>query len=148
MYLRSSIFTLIPLALSAALPQPSFAPSPGNYPATGDGDYAGGIFSIPLSDLGKYANTGQPGGSEAPKGNGQKTSGSGPFPAQMTTDASLAGHTIFAPKVPPTGNVSIPVIVWGNGACTLGAGTYQNLLVEIASCAYFEGAISCPVSSS
>lgn len=130
-----------------ALPSPqSFNPAPGNFPAKGDGDYAGGIFSIPLSDLGKYTPGGvgtQP-GSEAPKGNGQKTSGSGPYPAQMTTDPTLPGHTIFAPKIAPPSSVSLPFIAWGNGACTLNAGQYQNFLVEIASYGYVIAADGTP----
>lgn len=49
---------LVPSVLSVPMPQASFVPSPGNFPAKADGDYAGGIFSIPLSDLGKYAGAG------------------------------------------------------------------------------------------
>jgi len=136
------LFTLIATALAVALPQ-TFTPKPGNFPAKGDGDYAGGIFSIPLSELGKYAGSGG-NGAETPKGPGTKTSGSGPYPAQMTTDSSLAGHTIFAPKTPPAGNVSLPFIAWGNGACTLNAGQYQNFLVEIASYGYVIAADGTP----
>jgi hypothetical protein len=48
---------LAPFALGIALPQ-TFQPKPGNFPAKADGDYAGGIFSIPLSELPKYAGAG------------------------------------------------------------------------------------------
>ena len=70
---------------------------------------AGSIFSIPLSDLPKYAG---PGGTsfESPKSPGSRTSGSGPYPAQMPTDSTLPVHTIFVPKVPLTGNLSMPFI--------------------------------------
>jgi hypothetical protein len=128
MLTTASLLVGLPLALAA------FVPAPGNFPAKADGDYAGGIFSIPLSDLGKYANTGQPGGSEAASG-GQVTSGSGPYPAQMTTDSSLPNHTIFAPKAVP-GNVSLAVVAWGNGACVTNPTSYRNLLTEIASYGY------------
>ncbi|OAG09242.1 uncharacterized protein CC84DRAFT_1084927 [Paraphaeosphaeria sporulosa] len=126
---------------------PSFTPSPGNYPAKGDGDFAGGIFSIPLNELPAYIPPGSGTGSETPTGNGQKTSGSGPYPAAMVTDSSLPGHTIFAPKTPPAGNLSMPFIAWGNGACTLNAGQYQNFLVEIASHGYVIAADGTPNGS-
>lgn len=138
---------LAPLALAIPSPQPSFVPKPGNFPAKGDGDYAGGIFSIPLSELGKYAGGGVGTGTEAPKGPGQKTSGSGPYPAVMLTDSTLPGHTIFAPKTPPAGNLSLPFIAWGNGACTLNAAQYENFLVEIASYGYVIAADGTPTGS-
>jgi hypothetical protein len=77
----------------------AFVPRPGYFPATGDDTIAGGIFCISLSDLAAYLQrTGNnPGatGPESPQGNGAITSGSGPFPAQMTTDPSLPNHTIY-----------------------------------------------------
>lgn len=138
---------LIASALSIALPQPSFVPSPGNFPATGDGDYGGGIFSIPLSEVGNYAPYGDGNGTELPKGPGEKTCGSGPYPAQMLTDSSLPGHTIFAPKVPPDCKLSMPFIAWGNGACRLNATQYENFLVEIASYGYVIAADGTPNGS-
>lgn len=58
--------------------------------------------------------------------------GTGPYPAGYRTDPTLPGHTIYAPKTPPSG-IKIPVIVWGNGGC-LDSGTFfQNFLTEIAS---------------
>lgn len=134
-----------PHALSLALPD--FKPAPGNFPAKGDGDFAGGIFSIPLSELGKYAAGGTGTGTETPKGAGQKTSGSGPYPAAMVTDSTLPGHTIFAPKTTPAGNLSMPFIAWGNGACTLNAAQYENFLVEIASYGYVIAADGTPTGS-
>jgi len=141
-----SSFALIPLACITALPQ-TFKPAPGNFPAKGDGDFAGGIFSIPLSELPKYTGGLPAGGSEAPKGAGKKTSGSGPYPARMITDPTLPGHTIFAPKEAPAGNLTLPFIAWGNGACTLGAGQYENFLVEIASYGYVIAADGTPSGS-
>ncbi|KAF2737896.1 hypothetical protein EJ04DRAFT_487543 [Polyplosphaeria fusca] len=141
-----SITLLAGLAAVQAAPSPAvqtFTPSPGNFPAKGDGDYAGGIFSIPLSQLGQYAGSGTGTPTENP-GSGQKTSGSGPYPAQMITDSSLPGHTIIAPKTPPGGNLSMPFIAWGNGACTLSTAPYQNFLVEIASHGYVIAADGLP----
>jgi hypothetical protein len=141
-----TLATLASYPFAFALPQ-TFQPAPGNFPAKGDGNFAGGIFSVSLTELPKY--TGAEGtGSESPKGNGSRTSGSGPYPAVMTTDPTLPGHTIFAPKTPPTGNLSIPFIAWGNGACTLNAGDYQNLLVEIASYGYVIAADGTPTGGS
>ena len=134
-----------PSVLGLAFPQ-AFTPKPGNFPARGDGDFAGGIFSVSLSDLPKYAGAGGT-GIEAPQGAGAKTSGSGPYPAQMLTDSSLPGHTIFAPRTPPIGNLSLPFIAWGNGACMLNAGEYERLLVEIASYGYVIAADGSPTGS-
>jgi hypothetical protein len=138
--------SLLPTILATPLPQASFVPKPGNFPAKADGDYAGGIFSIPLSELPKYAGAGGT-GAESPKSPGARTSGSGPYPAQMLTDSTLPGHTIFAPKTVPAGNLSMPFIAWGNGGCGLNAGEYQNLLVEIASYGYLIAADGTPTGS-
>ena len=134
---------LLPLVLGQTQ---TFKPAPGNFPAKGDGDFAGGIFSIPLSDLGKYANTGVAGGSEAPRGAAQATSGSGPYPAQMITDPSFPGHTLFVPKSPLNGTV--PFIAWGNGACVTNPSSYKNFLIEIASYGYIIAADGSPTGSS
>jgi hypothetical protein len=141
-----SFFAFLLLTCITALPQ-TFNPAPGNFPTKGDGDFAGGIFSVPLSELPKYTGGLPAGGSEAPKGAGKKTTGSGPYPARMTTDPTLPGHTIFAPKEAPAGNLTLPFIAWGNGACTLGAGQYENFLVEIASYGYVIAADGTPSGS-
>jgi hypothetical protein len=140
-----SLFGIVPSVLTVALAQ-TFTPAPGNFPAKGDGDFAGGIFSISLSELPKYVGAGGT-GPEAPQGNGPKTSGSGPYPAHMLTDSTLPGHTIFAPKTPLTGNLSLPFIAWGNGGCGLNAGIYERLLVEIASYGYVIAADGTPTGS-
>jgi hypothetical protein len=120
--------------------QGTFVPRPGYFPATGDDTIAGGIFCISLPDLAAYLQkTGNnPGatGPESPQGNGAVTAGSGPYPAQMTTDPSLPNHTIFAPKSPPPSNVKLPFISWGNGGCSTTGSTYRNFLTEIASYGY------------
>lgn len=140
------LLALVPCAIGAPSPQVTFQPKPGNFPAKADGDYAGGIFSIPLSELGKYAGAGGS-GAESPKSDGPKTSGSGPYPAVMSTDSTLPKHTIFAPKVPPTGNVTLPFIAWGNGGCSQTAGEYERLLVEIASWGYVIAADGTPTGA-
>lgn len=115
-------------------------PSPGNFPPTGDDTIAGGIFCISLADLAVYlARTGNnPGatGTESPRGSARVTGGSGPYPAAATTDPSLPHHTIYAPRVPPTDNISMPFIAWGNGGCATDSSTYRNFLTEIASWGY------------
>jgi hypothetical protein len=115
-----SIFLLSVFLLGIVFCQ-TFKPAPGSFPAKGDGDFAGGIFSVSLSDLPKYFGAGGT-GSEAPKRPRARTSGTGPYPAVMTTDSTLPGHIIFAPKTPPSSNLSLPFIAWGNGACVLSAG--------------------------
>jgi hypothetical protein len=120
--------------------QAAFVPKAGYYPTTGDDTIAGGIFCISLPDLSTYlSKTGNnPGatGTESPKGSGSATAGSGPYPAAMTTDSTLEKHTIFAPKTPPAGNLSMPFIAFGNGGCATDPTTYKNLLLEIASHGY------------
>ncbi|KAH7361019.1 putative chlorophyllase-1 [Rhexocercosporidium sp. MPI-PUGE-AT-0058] len=127
------VLAVIPLAYGQS---GQFQPKPGYFPATGDDTIAGGIFCIPLNDVAKYtANVPGGTGSESPKGNGAVTSGSGPYPAGMTSDSSLPKHTIYAPKTPPV-NVSMPFISWGNGACMTDGSQYRNFLTEIASYGY------------
>lgn len=118
----------------------TFVPRPGYFPATGDDTIAGGIFCISLADLGSYlARSGNnPGGtgSESPRGTAAATSGSGPYPAQQFLDPALPKHTIFAPKTPPAGNVSLPFIAWGNGGCGTDPAPFRNFLLEVASHGY------------
>ncbi|KAE9378840.1 hypothetical protein N431DRAFT_460164 [Stipitochalara longipes BDJ] len=138
---------LLLVALPWALAQTSqFVPSPGNFPATGDDTIAGGIFCIPLSQLSIYTAQYPPSatGFESPKAAGSITSGSGPYPAQMGTDASLPTHTIYAPKTPPPGNLSLPFIAWANGACQTDGSAYRNFLTEIASWGYVIAADGAP----
>lgn len=113
----------------------TFKPSPGNFPKTGDDTIAGGIFCISLTDLPTWLaahNLNGPGsGTDTPKTAGGVTSGTGPYPAQMTTDPSLPNHTIYAPKTPPS--VPLGFIAWGEGSCATQGNTYRNELTEIAS---------------
>jgi pimeloyl-ACP methyl ester carboxylesterase len=65
----------------------------------------------------------------------------------MSTDSTLPKHTIFAPKTPPAGNVSLPFIAWGNGGCSQAAGEYERMLVEIASYGYVIAADGTPTGA-
>ncbi|KAF1989990.1 hypothetical protein K402DRAFT_325423 [Aulographum hederae CBS 113979] len=59
------------------------------------------------------------------------TGGSGPFTANYTTDATLAGHTIYRPL-----NVTsqkLPVLIWNNGACLAAGNMFANFLNELSS---------------
>ncbi|KAF9891101.1 hypothetical protein FE257_005037 [Aspergillus nanangensis] len=58
--------------------------------------------------------------------------GSGPYPASWFEEPSLANHTIYMPESPPD-NMSLPVLVWGNGACENNGIRFMNLLTNIAS---------------
>jgi hypothetical protein len=59
--------------------------------------------------------------------------GSGPYKANYTEDATLPGHTIYAPMVPPPASEKMPVIVWGNGACMAVGTMFYNFLNELSS---------------
>ena len=61
--------------------------------------------------------------------------GTGPYKAIMVTEPSLEAHTVFRPadlsKFGPKN--PLPVLTWGNGACTNSPWEHQNFLSEIAS---------------
>jgi len=60
-------------------------------------------------------------------------SGSGPYgPGTYKTDSSLSGHTIYYPTKAPT-TEKLPVLVWGNGACSTQGTSNSALLQNIAS---------------
>jgi len=61
--------------------------------------------------------------------------GTGPFKAVMTSDNTLATHTVFRPKdLSAFGRkAKLPVIVWGNGACANSPWEHVNFLSEVAS---------------
>lgn len=63
----------------------------------------------------------------------QQSGGSGPYPAAYSTDNALPGHTIFAPRNPSAVNGTLPVVVWGNGACSANSLGQGPFLTEIAS---------------
>ena len=61
--------------------------------------------------------------------------GSGPYKAIMVEEPSLEAHTILRPSdlSPFNGSNPLPVLVWGNGACTNSPWEHINFLSEIAS---------------
>lgn len=61
--------------------------------------------------------------------------GTGPYSAIMTTQGSLATHTVFQPEDLGAFSNShkLPVIAWGNGACANSPWEHVNYLSEIAS---------------
>ena len=61
--------------------------------------------------------------------------GTGPYKVLMLEDPSLEAHTIFAPQdLAPFGKKNpLPVLVWGNGACTNSPWEHYKFLNEIAS---------------
>jgi len=126
-----------------------------DFPAKGDGSFAGGIFCIPLTQLATMVTSPKTGnlfgiakGSESPQNakSTQTTPGSGPYPARFLQDASLPQHTVYAPKEPPKG-VKLPVIAWGNGACGMDGSGFANFLLEIASHGFLVIADGAPQSS-
>lgn len=61
-------------------------------------------------------------------------SGSGPFaPGVYKTDNGLPGHTIYYPRGSSAANTKLPVLVWGNGACSTDGRSNIALLQNIAS---------------
>lgn len=61
--------------------------------------------------------------------------GTGPYPALMLSEESLATHTVFRPAdLSPFGDGrALPVIAWGNGACANSPWEHVNFLNEVAS---------------
>lgn len=61
--------------------------------------------------------------------------GTGPYKALMVTDTSLATHTIFRPNNLSDFGIEnkLPIIAWGNGACTNSPWEHVNFLSEVAS---------------
>jgi len=64
--------------------------------------------------------------------------GTGPYKAVMQEEASLKAHTVFVPQDLKTfgPQKQLPVLVWGNGACTNSPWEHYKFLNEIASYGY------------
>ncbi len=64
--------------------------------------------------------------------------GTGPYKAVMKEEASLEAHTVFVPQdISKFGmDQKLPVLVWGNGACTNSPWEHYKFLNEIASYGY------------
>jgi len=65
-----------------------------------------------------------------------KSGGSGQYKASFSTVPGLAKHTMYMPTSVPA-NLKLPVIVWGNGACSGNGAWFSKFLNEIASHGYF-----------
>ncbi len=72
--------------------------------------------------------------------------GTGPYPATMSADPSLPGHTVYAPAVLSKVRGKLPVVVWGNGACVNMGNRFRYFLTEVASHGYLALAIGPPAS--
>lgn len=62
--------------------------------------------------------------------------GSGLYKAGYSLLPGFDGHTLYAPIFFPP-NVTLPVIVWGNGACSGDGLGFSKFLTEVASHGYF-----------
>ncbi|KAL2869779.1 alpha/beta hydrolase family protein [Aspergillus lucknowensis] len=62
----------------------------------------------------------------------QPTKRAGPYPSNYYTEDGLADHTIYFPDAPPD-NTSLPILIWGNGACGFDGTAFANFLTNIAS---------------
>jgi hypothetical protein len=130
-------------------------------PVKGDNGQIGGIFgfsaslaapgapaapAVPKAAGGSTANL-LADGPESPKRGPRLTNGgSGPYKAVYVTDPTLPKHTIYAPEKPPA-NVTMPVVVWGNGACTMSGTMFKEFLTEIASYGYLVVSNGNPVNN-
>ena len=72
--------------------------------------------------------------------------GTGPYPTLMTSDRTLATHTIFRPRDLSVfgGKTKLPIIAWGNGACANSPWEHVNFLSEVASHGFLVIAIGPP----
>ena len=73
-----------------------------------------------------------------PKSRVVEDGGTGPYKVVMTEAASLPEHTVFQPQDLSVFNAGnrLPVLVWGNGACTNSPWEHYKFLNEIASHGY------------
>ena len=63
--------------------------------------------------------------------------GSGPHRAVMEMEPSLPGFTFYRPAdLATSGDHSLPVVLWGNGACANTGNAFRAFLSEIASYGY------------
>ena len=80
----------------------------------------------------------QNGSENAPKSRIVEDGGTGPYKAVMQEEKSLEAHTVFVPQdLSAFGKTKkLPVLVWGNGACTNSPWEHYKFLNEIASHGY------------
>jgi hypothetical protein len=62
------------------------------------------------------------------------TTGSGPWKAVMEMDAGLPDHTVYRPEnLSSLNGATLPLVVWGNGACVNAGNSFSNFLTDISS---------------
>jgi hypothetical protein len=60
--------------------------------------------------------------------------GSGPWKAVMEMDTTLPDHTIYRPEdLPALNGATLPLVIWGNGACANAGNSFSNILTDISS---------------
>jgi hypothetical protein len=60
--------------------------------------------------------------------------GSGPYKAVMEMDAGLPDHTIYRPEdLSAVKGATLPLVIWGNGACANAGNSFSNFLTDISS---------------
>src|SRR5271169_527705 len=63
--------------------------------------------------------------------------GSGPYKAVMEMDAGLPEHTVYRPEnLSALNGATLPVVVWGNGACVNAGNAFSSFLTDISSYGY------------
>jgi hypothetical protein len=71
--------------------------------------------------------------------------GTGPFPAILEQDPSLATHTVYRPQdLSKVKGERLPIIAWGEGGCANNGLAHRNFLMEIASHGFLAIAIGPP----
>lgn len=59
----------------------------------------------------------------------------GPYPVSVIAEATLMTHTVYRPTdlSPFPGDDRLPIVAWGNGACSNAGLLFSNFLIQIAS---------------
>ncbi len=67
-----------------------------------------------------------------------KTNPPGPYAVILESDPGLPTHTIYRPTdlTPFTGNSTLPIVSWGNGACANAGRVFEGFLTQVASHGY------------
>jgi len=79
---------------------------------------------------------------QAPAGVIGEASGTGPHPAVAEAVLVLPTHTIYHPETMP--DEALPLVLWGNGACSDDGLGYAGMLREVASHGFFVIALGYP----
>ncbi|MCC7462651.1 MAG: hypothetical protein IT480_09360, partial [Gammaproteobacteria bacterium] len=73
----------------------------------------------------------------------------GPFAVTLAAEPALPGHTIYRPvDLGPFAGGKLPIVAWGNGACSNAGRGFEQFLTSIASHGYLvivAGAIDAPL---